>query len=668
MSCLELGINVVATIRAPFWPRDQRVSLVPAYIIEVVVSRLDMIRWQKPPKGVARRGVLRVGLRIPGVQATAGKDGLRFDYPVRAVDVFYTGEGGGEQVYRDDRRKASLEGTASDRMVPLDGVWRVSGGLLESEYDLDDVSGAEARCSVALIGFCADPLFERFGTALPMKYTSFWSDSDDVARYVRANRRKLIGRSMAFDRIVSSSPLTPSSQSLMATSFQSYLMCTLWAAGKPVPRRDGSQSGFSDWFSVWEGSCWFNSTVDVTYNEAMLYFACWPELLELLLDEWTSHANDYEVEKRRRARISDDDRHGRPLEMFPGAIMEHDMGAGWSANGVSYHHAMPVEENSNFLLLLYAHGKWWGREELYAKYAGVSRQLAEYLIWADSTGNGFPDRGTANTIDDANPAVQYGRDNVYLGVKRMAGLHAAARIHEHLGDRAFAAECHAEVRKAVRSLSRGWKGDHYPVVLDRSARGLRDSWTGAPLPYKTLPGWDAYSLYTSNGLLYLLMIDDMPDGLNADRLRTDLVNAVRHSMTPYGCSHSSFDPSRMWISMNVWRDCVAAYMGVNLSHLSDCYWAQQVFANGAGAEKANCFTETSLANNLVWYPRGAAAFGLLIAGAGLRIKSRKTKVRVSPVAPGRWPLLPLADWHRGKLPAVVGEAGRKTRKLVVETV
>ena len=138
---------------------------------------------------------------------------------------------------------------------------------------------------------------------------------------------------------------------------------------------------------------------------------------------------------------------------------------------------MPVEENANFLLLLYAHGKWWGRETLFRKYADTSKSLVEYLLWCDSTGNGFPDRGTANTIDDATPAVQYGRDNVYLGIKRLAALHAAARMFDHIGTKelkALARRCKREVAKAVETLNAGWLGDHFGVCIDKTTKGLRD--------------------------------------------------------------------------------------------------------------------------------------------------------------------------------------------------
>jgi hypothetical protein len=469
-----------------------------------------------------------------------------------------------------------------------------------------------------------------------------------VAQFVEANYPELLEKATAFDALWTGSSQPASVQDLSAQSFQSYLMNTMWTTGEKL----------ADWYSVWEGSCWFNSTVDVTYNEGMFYFTCWPELMEIIFEEWSHHANDAERDRERRAIISDDDKFVTDAAEFdfPGAIMQHDMGAGWSANGMSYHHMMPVEENANFLLMLYAHGKWWGREKLWKKYGDLSRQLVEYLLWTDTTGNGFPDRGAANTIDDATPAVQYGRDNVYLGIKRLAALHAAGRMFDDIGDTSLARKCRKEVRTAVKTLNEGWLGDHWGVCLDKSAEGLVDCWTRKPLPYKTLPGWDAYSLYTTNGLLYLMMVDDLPKGLDPERLKSDVINATRESMTPYGCSHSSTDSRNMWVSMNVWRDAAAGYLGEDMLANAERYWAWQMFANGPGAEKPNCFCETSLTNNLVWYPRNTAIFGLTISTPRLTMTGKKDEeAAIAPIRSGRWPLLPLADWTKGVVPIAVAD-------------
>ncbi len=643
-TCAKCGVRLETQIIAPFWPQDEDTSTVPAYIIRFRLEAIDRLRWEKLPAMKDRKGTLRFAIQLPGAKTSVSKGRVKMTYPVAIAKRAQSGEGGLELEHSQSGRTTRATGKATDVIVPLTGRWKASKGVLEVPFN---VGRGSQEFRLAVTSYTSDALFERFGQAMPLKYTQRWNSADTLANWVKRNHNELVDKSEAFDRLFADSGLTPDALDLAALSFQSYLMCTLWA-----DRGEGE-----DWFSVWEGSCWYNSTVDVTYNEGMFYFAMWPELLEKVFRQWSHHVNDADGEARRRAIVSDDDKFvsGDEEFQFDGAVMEHDMGAGWTANGQSYHHAMPVEENSNWLLMLYAHGKWWGREALFKKYNKINRQLVDYLLWTDTTGNGFPDRGTANTIDDATPAVQYGRDNVYLGIKRLAALHAAGRMFDHCGEDSYARKCKREVRKAVKTLNAGWLGDHWGVCLDKSAKGLVDCWTRKPLPYDELPGWDAYSLYTTNGLVYLMMVDDLPPGLSADRLRQDVVNATAESMTRYGCGHSSLDQQNMWVSMNVWRDCAAGYLGVDMTDNCQRYWRQQLFANGVGAEKPNCFTETSLTNNLVWYPRNTAIFGLPMAMAQLRIRRSDKAGKATPTRAGRWPLLALASWKRGKVPVLAAD-------------
>lgn len=647
--CRSLRLGILARIRitAPFYPRDEETSLVPAYLIDVELERFERLRWSGVDPKATRRATLRLGLSPEGATATDEQDAVCLRYPVQVVTRFRSAEGGVSATRGARLRIQPVDGQAEDRLLALQGGLRVEQHELRLDVDLS--TGGPVRVRAALAGFCGDALFERFTEPMRLRYTEFWPTPAAVAAFVRANHARLAERSHDFDALFTASDLPLAVQDTLALAFQSYLICTLWCVPATASARLPRQ-----WFSVWEGSCWYNSTVDVTFNEAPFYFAFWPELLELILAEWAEHANDPATEQRRCADVAAQSQHEPvPVEDFAGAVLEHDMGAGWTANGQSYHHAMPVEENANFLLLLYAHARWWGRDELFGRYHDLCRRLVEYLLWADSTGNGFPDRGTANTIDDASPAVQYGRDNVYLGVKRLAALHAAQRLFETLGDAEYARRCARAVRAAVDTFNAGWLGDHWGVCLDKSTAGLLDAWSAQPLPYEELPGWDAYSLYTANGLLPLLMVGDLPEGLSRQRLRQDLGNAERACRTAYGSGHSSADRENVWISMNMWRDAIAGYLGLDRLENAERYWALQTFANGAGAEKANGFSETALRNNLVLYPRGTAGFAWLFGVSGLVINRAAGVVRIKPTRAGLIPLLPLADWSAGQVPTTL---------------
>ncbi|MEI6972796.1 MAG: hypothetical protein WCL44_14920 [bacterium] len=133
---LALGVSLSVKITAPFWPQDEKTSLVPAYIFDFTVRHLDSVRWNRPPNGVSRKGRLRFALRLKDIVPASRDGGLVFRYPVAACDVFRTGEGGEDREYRDDRRRTPLRGEACDRMIPLAGAWRPGGGELSVAYDI----------------------------------------------------------------------------------------------------------------------------------------------------------------------------------------------------------------------------------------------------------------------------------------------------------------------------------------------------------------------------------------------------------------------------------------------------------------------------------------------------------------------------------------------------
>jgi hypothetical protein len=253
-------------------------------------------------------------------------------------------------------------------------------------------------------------------------------------------------------------------------------------------------------------------------------------------------------------------------------------------------------------------------------------------------------------VDDASPAVQFAREQTYLAFKTLAAFRACAEMAKASKDARFAQICRKRMRLINKALAGVWMGDHYPVCMVRSARGLKNPWTGKPLSEAQIEGFDAYTLYTGNGLLYLLMTGTDVE-CDEEKLRTDVVSTRAASLSEYGCTHSSVDTANLWVSQNLWRDFVAAYLGLDMLDMIDRYWAHQVFENTSGREGG--FTDTYGANWLSFYPRGAAAFGIFPAGLGLRFDRTKRRITLAPVrAPMRMPILQLADWKRGRIPWV----------------
>ena len=217
-----------------------------------------------------------------------------------------------------------------------------------------------------------------------------------------------------------------------------------------------------------------------------------------------------------------------------------------------------------------------------------------------------------------------------------------------LGEADFAQDLLNFARACDATLQRdAWLGDHYAVCLERSADGLKDVWTGQPLSGE-LEGWDAYHIYSANGFLYLLATDFVPP-TRYDRLSLDICTAIRAALCEYGDFHSSADHSNLWVSQNLHRDFVAAYLGFDQLNLAERYWAFEVLENTAW--RGGAFVDTYGFNHLHYYPRGITSLGLIYALGGVRLSRLDRKLVVAPVrVPCRVPLLSLADWEARRVP------------------
>jgi hypothetical protein len=615
-------------VHSVFFPQDERLCLSPVFYLEMRVNPAKQVRWI-PPKtdSVPTHVKLFIRLSRPQTQITASaQDNGRIDLSYRNT-LAPVNEGLALCPWAVTDRSVAV----SERIVSLNpgAVPDADGQGLVLELPVTEI-GSGVKWRLVWAAYCGEPVLKVKSAGqvhdAPLHYVSHFKSLDDVVRDAVAHRDDRLLLSRNFEKVFEQAPLRQSQRHLLSQGFQSFLSNTFWCdlpGGKP-------------WFSVWEGSCFFHSTIDVEYNNAMLYLLLWPQLLEWQLQQWSEHFSEHAGSG--------------------GVYLHHDMGGGVNATGQAYNHPMPVEENCNYLLLFQAYVHWTANIDLPRAHGDLLARLAKYLLWTDRDGSGFPSEGTANTIDDAGPAAQYSRKQTYLAVKRAAGLRAAADLLARCGQDELAARCEKAVDKAVPQIeSQAWLGDHYAVCIDRSTQGLRDVWTGQPLPYDQIPGWDGYSIYTGNGVLLPMMIAQ-PPLLDIARLVRDLRAAFRETIGPYGCGHTSADADNVWVSQNLWRDHLARYLGLVWQDHSTHYWDMQIAANTG--DQSCGFIDTYVYNNLSFYPRGATAMGYLMAGPRLvldRLAAGGSRISVEPDRnfPQRWPLLPLADWRAGKIPVCV---------------
>jgi len=607
-----LWIELRLRIRAPFYPQNAHISVAPFYYVDVEVRPLKKFRWEKADSPLLR-GELVLELHGAGVEFALDEGGFRYRFSSTAGA-------------RPEADLPALTVNVENWLESTDATPFGSSGLRKA-FDLP--ADGIGKMTVLWSSWTAEPVLEVFQESTPFKYVKLFGSREKMVAWAAKEKGKIEQCCGFIDAAVRDWSLSSSASNLAAVALHSFLANTWWTT-----RKDGR-----DWFSVWEGSCFFHSTIDVEYNDGLLYFALWPELLETLLDEWA----DFEV----------DGAETLGAEGKGTSFLCHDMGSDHVVGRQVYPHHMPVEENTNYLLLLSAWAFFTGNIEKAAKKLPLCRRLAEFVVKADSSGNGVPDRGVANTIDDASPAVQFGREQVYLAVKSQAALWALAEVEQKAGAKDSQAErWRAFASKGIKNVEEeAWLLDHYAVNLGRSTEGLVDPWTGQPLEPGELAGWDDYSIYTANGLLYLFLAGIKMPRWKLNRFAVDIRNANRATMTPYGCRHSSSADATVWFSQNMWRDYVGAYLEVDLLDNVSRYWDYQVTTGDNWCSSLYC--DTTERNNLNFYPRGTTIFGMPMSAAGLRLNRLDGELTLRPVrSTMSVPLLPLADWGHMRIPVL----------------
>lgn len=621
------GLRLRATFASPFVPRDRDASVLPAIAIALEVDRLPgAFRWQRPTLAIDE---VELYATVEGLATRAEGGTLHLSFTSIRRHGHWTVPERPETLLQHDALiadGAELSGTAFVRRLRPE-VGRRQGFVLHWAT-------------------WSPPILEVEGERWPFAYAERFASLEAVLAHLRAEPQGLLARARRVDAVLEAWRIDQPIRDLCCYTLHSWLVCTWWA------RRGGR-----DWFSVWEGNCYFHSTIDVEFTEAPFYLAVWPELLALQLEQWTRFTGPTSAVTGR----ADD----------PGRFFQHDVGSMAAITGRVYPHDMPVEETANWLVLMHAYHRRSGDDALLRRHAGLIREALAFLA-AVGDADGVPVQGVSNTVDDGSPAIQYGEAQVYLAVKTLAALAAAAAMLRHLGDAEAATDCE---RRAARLRSvietQGWAGDHYRVLL-RSHGTLRDPWTGRTTHSSHIPGWDRCHIYTANVLPPLDQVGtDL--GLAAERLRTDLVTATHACLAEYGCRHTDYDAvpdaaaqdaelarlglagssgSSGWIAMNLVRDLAAARRGLDLRHLAARYWSWQVLTN---AREGRLFFETFGGNNLSWYPRGLVVWGYPEALADVVIdrvagvRRWRASLHGEPV-----PLLAEADWAAGTVPLIGG--------------
>ena len=464
---------------------------------------------------------------------------------------------------------------------------------------------------------------------------------DAVVEYALGSDRPAIEeRTTFFNGIISEyylSPLPQAGRDLAACALQNFICNAWWVY----------DNWGKEWFSVWEGEPYmYHSSVDVEYTNAFFYLSFWPDLLKTLLQEWVTFEKELEQ----------------------GKCVSHDMGVEHWANGMAYPHDMPVEENADYILLLYT---MWKNSGDTAFMQGELAHVVDYtrfIFNCDTDGDGLPDINVDNTIDQGSHAVQHARNQTYLGVKALGAYRAASEMAsaQDSPDTDFIAACEERVGLINRTLEEKlWLGDHFAVCSD---------------PAVSQSEREAYSIYAANGLLYLLAsgLDPALTASNIEKFKQDLTSATSQTMRRFGSVHTSVDNENEWVSQNLWRDALGFWLGVpgwpagqadrltrywDLEHYfaskkNGGFWDVCAYNPGKeerhGAMRGPFLPEYAYDQSLGYYSRGAAFLPLSAALGRLRLDRGEDSLLYDPAYPdARVPVFSCADWGAGEADARV---------------
>lgn len=625
-----LGIRFEMNVHSPFYPQDEKLCHAPAFYFELRTIAVENVRWTSvgstPTDVEVFFRLRRPDTRISAVQD--GKNDARIDLSYDNSLSFHAYTG----TPRADDFDASRTVPVMERVVSLTPGCRAleSGDGLAMRLPVTHGdSGIKWRlCWASHVG---EPVLSVMdaGEKKPAKfrYTDWLPDIDAAMRDAVNERDDRLAKSRRLEKLVEQAPLDPSMRHLTNQGFQSWLTNTFLCsyddpAAKPdLPERKA-------WFSVLEGSRQYHSTLNAECNSAMLYLTLWPQLLRMQFPQWARSATG----------------HGPSA----GACLGPDTGKGLECHGPAATRA-PAEHNADFLTLLQTYARWTGDLGFVRANTELLVKLANYLLWTDRDGSGFPSEGLPMRREHA-PLFRMTPRQTYLAIKRGIALRAAAdllALTDRLDLAPDAKRFAQESEKAAKKIDHSaWQHDHYAPAVDATLSSMSNG--------------DTYAIYNINGELLPAMIGQdtlMP----RDKLAVDIYSAKRETDRRYGSSNSSAESDTIRISQNLWRDIFARYLKLVGPPSAQHYWDMQVMSNTH--QQSRGFTDAYIAENLAHYPRGITAMGYFLSTPVLvidRLSAGRdgTHIRVDPNRnqPARWPLFPLGDWKAGKIPVCVVDA------------
>lgn len=619
------GVNLKLTVVSPFTPSDSlgdmarvKTAIAPVHYLIVEATNTEAAQQE--------------------VSVQVGMQGIPFDRDKEvALSWWRRGKAINELYFKDVAGEGSLNAL-------------VASGFEPTHFELGGYQGMTYKATIPArstdtkvfiwAGHYAGKVMNHLPTHqdLTYYYNRYWKNIDEVVAYAKAEQTANLAATARFEQALSTSTATPEEKWVVALTFRTDLANTFLLQGA----KDGKER-----FYLTEGRFRHMNTIDVAHEtETMAIFTPWR--LKLQLEQWTDYiaTKEVQVPSGRRLNTVKNNLEGVSATEF-GPFLYHDVGNFpyvFAAEGYDFGPVMPVEENSNFTLLLYYYWKLTGDHAFMQRHAGLVQVLLQSLMNRDSNNNGIADYAFGWSSYDVSEAIKRSPENIYLGVKQLCAYVTAAEMMEasiwkatrpkntplaatdedgttldgngkalfekSIMDNGYlrkkqAAALLAEAKKVLTTLQQADKKYGYlPVSLDQS-----------------FTGWNQHSVVINDGLFLPGLSGAKSPILSqlAILLEKNYQKALTTSRTPYGIKLSDGEDVT-WFSKIMVGDVVSSYW-FKKQESSATYTYQWNKDNHQAYQDGAFSTTKAWPGN--WYPRGVSSIPYLfraqkLTGPGLR--------------------------------------------------
>jgi len=404
-------------------------------------------------------------------------------------------------------------------------------------------------------------------------YTKWFKSLEEVINYAQSDYEKIERKSLQFEKNLQNSQLSPQQKWLTAQAFHSYLGNTL-LVGKN--------------FFVWEGEFKYLNTLDVAHDYDVLAGLYFPWAIKLELNSWAKSAKE---------------------DQF-GKVIPHDLGFRFNLKNRQEYaiegndtSGMPVEENSNFILLAYWYWHQTKDTEFIEQLLPLIKNLCQSLINRDTNNNGIADQGIGMTTydNDGNLALKQAPDSSYLGIKQLTAYLAAEKMFTDAKDKKGQQLINKQAELIAGSLKQAYsKYDFIPLSLDPNfqEQGFA-AFTG--LFYPALTNLDSPILKD----LLPILSDSYKKAYEKSLVKDE-------NGKTYGLQLAEFQSLHLgWFSHSTMADYIAKKL-FNQDYDSSQYWFPLLYDNPYSFADGQYFNQPDKPiTTLIFYPRGAAIFSHL---------------------------------------------------------